>query len=67
MASCSSAKQESEFNKSFERAEKNEPQVNVQAPDVLLEKFEIEKEEAKSVPEKVSEKEVSKKKIIIKK
>jgi len=67
MASCSSAKQESEFNKSFERAEKNEPQVNVQAPDVLLEKFEIEKAEAKSDPEKVIDKEVSKKKLTIKK
>ncbi len=67
VASCSSAKQESEFNKSFEREEKNEPQVNVQAPDVLLEKFEIEKDEAKSAPEKVSEKEVSKKKVAIKK
>jgi hypothetical protein len=67
MASCSSAKQESEFNKSFERAEKNEPQVNVQAPDVLLEKFEIEKVEPKSEPEKVIEKEIPKKKIALKK
>ncbi len=32
---------------SFERSEKNAPEVNVKAPEVLLEKFEIEKTEVK--------------------
>jgi len=47
MAGCSSAQKENEFMESFERSEKNTPEVNVKAPEVLLEKFEIEKTEVK--------------------